>query len=298
MGDQKEIKVFGNFLYSQNTITIMKTTLSMVKNVLFAVFLVTLLINAGCNSPPQQAALQTSTTQAAGQENAGQTVTTVAGAKTVTTVANTQATGNSGTGTDLNAQVKSLFQNGAKEYMVAYDTTMTGGAQNSYNGQMAYYVKADKLRMDTLAQTQGLGESRVYLSSNVYIVCNKQGAAWSCIKMPQQDTSQDPKKQADVIQKSIDTSVVSQLTDRVIVGVTAKCYKVTISATANGVPGGMPSGDYTYCISPDGVLLYSESNSGGMHVVQEATNYKTSVSDSDFVPPAEPIDLTAGMPGA
>ena len=279
----------------------METKITFMENVLFAVFLVTLLINAGCNSPPAQNTQQTTSTQATGQENGGQ-VTTLAGGNAVTTTeaitvstAATQTTENSA-GTDLNAQIKGLFQNGAKEYMVAYDTTMTGSVQNNYNGEMDYYVKADKVRVDTLIQAQGMGESRFYLLSNNYIVCTKQGSDWTCMKLPPQNNSNDPKKQSEDIQKSIDKSVVVQLPDLLIVGVTAKCYKITVSSTASDVSQGvMPAGEYTYCISPDGVLLYSEGTTEGVHIVQQAKSYTINVPDSDFVPPAEPTDLTAGI---
>lgn len=269
----------------------MKTKITFTGNVLFAIFLVTLLLAAGCNSPPKENAQQTTSTQAAGQENAGQTVTTAA--------STAQTAGNSGDSTDLNSQLKSLLQNGAKDYMAAYETTMTGSGQNDYKGEMDYYVKADKVRVDTLIRVQGMEESRFYLLSNDYIVCTQQGSDWACIKMPQQDSSKDPNQQSEDIQNSIDKSVVVKLPDRVIAGVTTKCYKITVTATANDVSLGiMPSGEYVYCISPDGVLLYSEGTTGGVHIVQEATRYTTHVSDSDFVPPAEPKDLTAGMPGA
>jgi hypothetical protein len=279
----------------------MKTKITFTGNVLFAIFLVTLLLTAGCNSPPKENAQQTTSTQAAGQENAGQTVTTITTrANAVTTITSTTQTSvNPGAGTDLNAQLKSLLQNGAKDYMAAYDTTMTGSGQNDYKGEMDYYVKADKVRVDTLIQVQGMGESRFYLLSNDYIVCTKQGSDWACIKMPQQDSSKDPNQQSEDIQNSIDKSVVVNLPDRVIAGVPAKCYKITVTATTNDVSRGiMPSGEYVYCISPDGVILYSEGTTGGVHIVQEAKRYTTSVSDSDFVPPSEPKDLTAGMPGA
>ncbi len=276
------------------------------ENVLFAVFLAALLITAGCNSPPEQSTQQTTSTQGADQGNAGQTVTTAAGGNAVTTEAitvstsasTTQTTANPSAATDLNAQLKSLLQNGANEYMVAYDTTMSGSAQNNYNGEMDYYVKGDNVRVDTLIQVQGMGESRFYLLSNNYVICSKQGSDWTCMKMPPQNNSNDPKKQSEEIQKSIDKSVVVQLSDRLIAGVTAKCYKITVSATASDVSQGiMPSGEYTYCISPDGVFLYSEGTTEGVHIVQQAKSYTTSVPDSDFVPPAEPTDLTAGIPG-
>jgi hypothetical protein len=261
------------------------------KKIFFAVFLVILLTVAGCTSPPKQDDVKDTTLgQETGNDDTGETVTT-------------QANPNEdkpGIVTDLKAQLKGLFSNAARQYTVAYDTTMSGAGQEEYKAQMAYYIKGeDKMRVDTLADMPGAGESRFYMIDGSFIMCNKQGGEWSCIKMPQQkDVSQDPKKQAEDIQKDIDLSDISQLPDRVIAGVSAKCYKMILTITSEEAKNaGMSSWENIYCVSPEGVLLYADSNNENMHVIQEATSYKNSVADSDFVPPATPMDLASGIPG-
>ena len=272
------------------------------KKIFFAVFLVILLTMAGCNSPPEQKAVTDSTVATqAGQNDNDQTVTTVPEEKTVTTQAEgTQPVETKpAAGTDLKAQLMSLFTGGAKDYMVAYDTTISGDGQPDYTAKMTYYLKGeDKFRMDTFANMPGAGDSRFYKVSGSFIMCNKQGADWSCIKMPQQDPSKDPKKQTEEIQKNIETSEITQLPDRVIAGTNAKCYKMIVSVnTAEAKASGMSSFESIYCVSADGVLLFSDSKNNNMHIVQEATSYVKGVADSEFVPPATPKDLASGIPG-
>ena len=274
----------------------------MMKKIFFAVFLVILLTMAGCNSPPEKKAVTDSTVATqAGQNDNGQTVTTVSEEKTVTTQADAVQPVETipAAGTDLKAQLTNLFANVAKDYMVAYDTTISGDGQPDYTAKMTYYLKGeDKLRMDTFANIPGAGDSRFYKISGDFIMCNKQGADWSCIKMPQSDASKDPKKQTEEIQKNIQASEITQLPDRVIAGVTAKCYKMIVTVnTDEAKKSGMSSFDSIYCVSADGVLLFSDSKNNNMHIVQEATSYVKGVADSDFVPPATPKDLPSGIPG-
>jgi len=274
----------------------------MMKKIFFAVFLVILLTMAGCNSPPEQNAVTDSTVDTqAGQNDNGQTVTTVPEEKIATTQveAAQPVETKPAVGADLKAQLMGLFSGATKEYMVAYDTTISGGGQPDYTAKMTYYLKgADKLRVDTLANMPGAGDSRFYKVSGDFIMCNKQGADWSCIKIPQQDPSKDPNNQSAEIQKNFGTSEIAQLPDRVIAGVTAKCFKMIVSVNADEAKQiGMSTFVNTYCISSDGVLLFSDSQSNNMHIVQQATSYVTNVADSEFVPPAEPKDIASGIPG-
>jgi len=272
----------------------------MMKKIVFAVLLVILLTVAGCTSAPKQDAVtDTPSGQETGKEDTGKTVTTVTEKETVTTQAK-PGEDKPNAVTDLKAQLKGLFASAARQYTVAYDTTMSGAGQQEYKAQMAYYIMGEnKMRVDTLADMPGAGESRFYMLDGSFIMCNKQGGEWNCIKMPpQKDSSKDPKKQAEDIQKDIDLSEISQLPDRVIAGVTAKCYKMILTITsAEAKKAGLSSWENIYCVSPEGVLLFSDSRNENMHVIQEASSYKNSAADSDFVPPAQPKDLASGMPG-
>jgi outer membrane lipoprotein-sorting protein len=275
----------------------------MMKKMFFAVFLVILLTVAGCtNAPKQEDVKESSSTQETLSEDIGGTVTTLSEEETVTTqeikTADTKPAG----GTDLKFQLKGLFSNAAKEYMVAYETTLSGGGQPEYKAQMAYYIKGDsKMRVDTLsADMPGAGESRFYMLDGSFIMCNKQGGEWNCIKMPQQaDSSKDPKKQSEDIQNDIDLSEISSQPDRVIAGVTAKCFKMIVTISSEEAKNaGISSLENIYCLSPEGVLLYSDTTTENMHVIQEATSYSNTVADSDLVPPAEPKSLSFSGPDA
>jgi hypothetical protein len=274
----------------------------MMKKLTFAVFLVVLLTMAGCNSPPDQNAVKDTTpTQETGNDN-GQTVTTVPGEEIATTLPEEikPVDTKPDSGTDLKAQFMGLFTGGAKDYMVSYDTTVSGDGQPEYTASMAYYIKGDdKLRVDTLANMPGASDSRFYKVSGSFVMCNKQGGSWNCIKMPnQQDSSQDPKKQTDEIQKNMETSQITQLPDRVIAGVNAKCFQMIVSVnTEQAKASGLSTWENIYCVSADGVLLFSDSKNDKMHVVQEATSYVKGVADSEFVPPAQPKDISSGIPG-
>ncbi len=45
------------------------------------------------------------------------------------------------------------------------------------------------------------------------------------------------------------------------------------------------------CFSPEGVPLYIEVQAAQATITMEASTYKTSVSASDFVPPATPQEM-------
>lgn len=281
------------------------------KRMFFSVFLVILLIVAGCTSAPKQEEMNdTSSGSESVQEDTRSTESTVSGEETVTTVLaeETPTTRAKPEETiidvesDLKAQLKDLFSNAAREYTVAYNTAVSGKGQENYRAQMVYYIKGvDKMRIDSLSDVSGSGETQLYILDERLIMCNKQSGEWNCLKMPSNaQSSQDPKKQSEDIQGGIDRSDITQLPGRVYAGVNAKCYKMVLSvSTQEAENSGMSSFDSTYCLSPEGVLLYSDTSAENMHMIQEATSYKTSVADSDFVPPAEPKDLSfsaSGMP--
>jgi hypothetical protein len=67
---------------------------------------------------------------------------------------------------------------------------------------------------------------------------------------------------------------------KTIAGTVAKCFRITAS-----------QGDVRECFSKEGVPLYMTSKSSGYEFTMEATSYKTSVSNSDFTPPAAAVDM-------
>ena len=260
---------------------------------MFAFFLAILLIAAGCTSAPEDESKDTSSARTT-QGGTETTMPTISEG-TEPAVASTEGTATTQAEpdvlSDLKTQVKNLFSNAAKEYAVAYDTTMSGPEQPEYKTRMSYYIKGeDKMRVDTQAEMPGAGESRFYMLDGTFIICNEQTGEWACLEIPKpDDTSKDPKEQVAELQNSIETSEISELPGRVIAGVSARCYKMTVVVNARG---GTSSWESLYCLSPEGVILYSDTDNGNTRMIQEATSYKNSVEDSDLVPPAEPKSLS------
>jgi len=224
----------------------------------------------------------------------GGVVTTLSEEKTVSTRAESEGTAVE-SGADVKARLKDLFSNAAREYMAVYETTFSGGGQPDYATQMAYYVKGgDKVRIDIKSADSEAGESQMYLTGKTFVMCNKQEGTWNCMKMPQNaQFSQDPGKQAADIKEGIDAGDITQLPGRVVAGVNARCYRLVVSG---GAADNVSPWESTYCVSPEGILLYSDTTEGDMHMTQEAVSYKTSVEDSAFVPPAQPTDMSFSSP--
>ncbi len=281
----------------------------MKKNLLLAALIAAILINTGCTGP--QGGTATTTTQSGNNPqttqpgNGGETATTQGGGAVVTAGGGSTTTpvgGTTGTtaggGTilgDAKAELKGLFANKVQKYMATYGITSSMGGQQGIKSLMTYYFEGkNKIRVDM--PDSGMGEMRTYLDSGSYVVCTKAAQEWSCMKVPQQQTSQDVNQQTTDIQNSIDSSPVERLSDRVIAGTTAQCYHITFTVK-DQTTGTASTWDDIYCVSADGVPLYMDGKSGDTEYVMEATKYSTSVSDSDFVPPATPQDMSGALNG-
>jgi len=261
------------------------------KSILLAVFVAAVLVLAGCTAPPEK-----------GKDEVKQTneeVKTTNADDGKTTVSTAPGSGGGGGGLDVKGELTKLFGGRAREYYINYDMTVSTQTEKDYKSKMAQYVKgADMIRMDMVpvSDESGMGESRYYMSPGKFVMCNKQGSEWSCTLIQQQENNQkqDPQQTVKDIEKNIETSSVNRLPDRVIAGVKAACYKMTLNIINDQArEAGLSNWENTVCVSPDGIPLYSESKTEGMTSVMEATAYRNSVSDADFVPPAEPKDMMA-----
>jgi hypothetical protein len=130
------------------------------------------------------------------------------------------------------------------------------------------------VRTDTVS---GGTETRLYDLGTTYTLCYNSGGGWRCTQ-----SSAGARTQTDVINASAfaDTARfdVAAAGTRSVAGVTAQCFNVTDKlAAATSV----------YCVSGEGVPLYIETTANSTTVTMTATNYATSVNDSDFVPPEE-----------
>jgi hypothetical protein len=209
---------------------------------------------------------------------------------TATTVAQTSSGG-------LADEVKNLFSGRPAEYMVEYKSTMS--VDNDQAKSMhAYYYRGDQMRIDMSNEAM---ETRFYTNKEEYISCTKQGEVWGCLKMQDaqnQPREKEPAQDMDELKKNIEEEKATRLPERVIAGVTCKCFysKITINMPS-AKETGMSEIETTYCVSPEGIPLYIESKTENMHSIQEATGYSTRVADADFIPPAEPKTMEEALGG-
>lgn len=79
--------------------------------------------------------------------------------------------------------------------------------------------------------------------------------------------------------EDVDTS------QRSIAGIDAACF------TASGALTDLGEGEGEVCFSDEGLLLYLSGEADGASSVFEATSVSTDVTDEDFEPPYEVIEL-------
>jgi hypothetical protein len=172
------------------------------------------------------------------------------------------------------------------EFSVTYDYSMVDESTNAIESYtMTQYFAKGKYRMDSKI---GLNEMSVFMVDNKYTTCNKQDGAWQCFIMPSDEKQDDPTSHFSAIEDNpVDTDTTYEGT-KSIAGTTAYCYNVRWSG--QGDEGGIEA-----CYSKEGVPLYMKTVSGASEIEMKATKYSTSVSDSDFEPPAEPMDMEAMM---
>jgi len=198
-----------------------------------------------------------------------------------------------------------LFRSRPKQYTITYDV-ITKDDKGEIKQEMTQYVASDvKMRMDMSGTFEGKpAESRIFVLGKDTVMCGKEEGVWSCMKFTsEEDTSQTPEEAMDEIEENIQSSSVTRIGDRVIAGMNSKCYslKMTMKETDEAArlgELGLDSWEGIYCVASDGTVLYSESKSDGTEYIMEAKSYRPSVSESDFVPPAEPTsmeDLLGGL---
>ena len=175
------------------------------------------------------------------------------------------------------SELKDLFTSRAKEYVLTYEVTMSSPIQGDFTKEGTYYMKgSDRARVDTVTEQDNQTiEMRAYVLDKRIIMCGNEGGNWTCISMGGDENTSADASDAQMLDQ-IDSSTVERLADRTVAGATTRCYKLKSSETED-----------VYCISGDGVILYSESSSVYGRIVQQARSYSLAVEDSVFLPPAE-----------
>ncbi len=259
----------------------MKTTL--------IVSIALMLFFAGCASTQTN---QTTATTATGGQKTG---TTQSGGQTAET-ASTEATASTIQATVDNAAVNykdrltNLFAL-VKDYAVTYSVTTQRGNNPPASNQITYYIKGDNTRLDTTT-TRGAKtyETRYYTVDNQSASCTDSSGSWTCSKIRTPKILADMK---DTILDNIQTSTITPLADKVVLGTSAKCYRLVMNLTKKDnavakriIAAGMQKWEGTYCGTDQAAMLYYESTNNNMTITLEATNYKAGTGSSDFTLPA------------
>ena len=183
------------------------------------------------------------------------------------------------------SELQAAFGDQSPEYSASYLLTFSSPTQ-VYSQKMTYFIMGkDRVRIDSRMEfPQDKKESRVYMLGNKSVLCSLNESVWSCAASElEAGYSNAYEASRQKMEDAISGATVQRLAERVVAGVSAKCYN--LSGSTSGIPW-----DYVYCISEGGVPLYVVAESGGMEITQEATMYSNNVSYSDYVLPIQNND--------
>jgi len=195
------------------------------------------------------------------------------------------ADGGQAAGTDASSEFESMFANVASlEYKVDYETTITSGGE-TLTSASTMVLKGQKMRTDTQFEYQGeTSRTSTYFIEDGIYVCTFDPQA-TCMKLGSAEEYEEDETSAmaeEVESNPEDYSIYSR-PSRTIAGINAMCF---------GFTGADIEGDLEVCYAPQGVMLYMHYAYGSDEYTMIATSAQIgSVSDSEFVLPAEPIDL-------
>jgi len=163
------------------------------------------------------------------------------------------------------------------EYYAAYDYTMSEEASGITT--MKNWYKGDKVKVVT--ESEGTTSSIFFMDGNAYMCAETEGTV-SCYSM---STEGIQINYTDEIKKNIDTYEGKVVTDgtRMVLGQSTQCYKVTDEEEETVS---------RFCYNQKGATLYMEGTSEDSSWAAEATEYAETVSDTEFVLPAEAQDLS------
>ncbi len=135
----------------------------------------------------------------------------------------------------------------------------------------------DLPRMAIKGTTSG-SESWTIVDTNQVTVCTKINAAWQCFKS---SSGEAPTNPSDSLSASLDEQPDVALAGSCTrAGETGVKYKVSTDEM-----------DSTVCYTVDGILLESSTTANGQTMSMVATKVVRSVSEKDFTPPAEVVDM-------
>jgi hypothetical protein len=171
-------------------------------------------------------------------------------------------------------------------YKITYKISASGAGAEGFSGEQTWYFKPPRARFDfSLSQSgQALTIQYFTLPEGSFYCINIGQLRCMAAQGVGSPIDQNP---AALAQRSLlddPSSFGATLTGtKTIAGQTGQCYDVKASATT---AAGFTAG--TFCYTKDGVPLLSQFSAAGSTFSVEATNYSTTVADSDFTLPAKP----------
>ncbi len=179
--------------------------------------------------------------------------------------------------------INGLLGRGITQYMVEYQTTLWDQSHHGNKSIKDWYYKNGQIRTDLIVNQM---ETRTYMNGSNAVTCVSQAGNWTCYTLAHHADLGNPLQD---MKDNIDSSQIMLLPGKVVAGVNTKCFKSTTNDT--NIIDAIGIWNNSYCLSPEGVPLYEESTNGSMNIITTATKYSTQVSDTDFIPPAEPQDF-------
>jgi len=179
------------------------------------------------------------------------------------------------------------FSDRAQDYeAVSGKTTYTLSSTGSEDQTWTIYSEGSNSRIDITADDGTV--TTIIQTADASYLCSED----TCVESPAAAGSL-----ADAFIGLFGTSAISAAAaniadadvdsfDEEIAGEDAKCFKVTGETVA-----GQGAGDATWCFADDGLLLRALFEGGGVTTGFEATEVSRDVSDADFEPPYDVIDI-------
>lgn len=168
-------------------------------------------------------------------------------------------------------------------------TTEAGGQTTEQEWTLAQRPPDSRFE---IVSNEGGQESRVIViqTAEKAYVCTSAGGGESCFESDQTDQYTSLFDPIFAVPQSIagdigDVGLVDE-SEREIGGVNANCFSVDTAALGGGAS--------ELCFSDEGLLLYLRGESAGSSFTYEAKSVSTDVSDADFEPPYEIIELPTG----
>lgn len=187
---------------------------------------------------------------------------------------------------DAKAEVLRLAKlTNSTAWKATYKLDITGGDPSaaSITGMSIYSDGRDRSRLDMESEQMNL---RAYVTEGATVdsvVCFGLESNWTCMK-----SSSKPNNTVEQFSGNLAGYTVSALPSKTVAGISASCYNLT------GIQDDSTAW-VAQCYSSDGIVLYmqvlSQTESGPQTLTMTATSASRSVSDADFIPPAEPQDI-------